>query len=247
MKCATRKVKCVMRKTGVSLITVLLLMLVATIAATATYKWITSEGRSSASRLRQSEAYQSAVAGIENTRSWMTFHANDVGALIRQYMNGETSDTTLARNAAPQENMKLPLAQDVPGLADYFYSFVDEPAPEFPQDRDFGLAFDRRTASYNLTSGYQTFVSYKITWDKRFGDDAIYTLISAKEGEDYMPIRTIHPGEEAAAWIGCVTQDQGTRVQIYDDGLTSGSRTFLVTAILPDGRFCVSEPVTRSF
>ena len=166
---------------------------------------------------------------------------------IRQYMNGETSDTTLARNAAPQENMKLPLAQDVPGLADYFYSFLDEPAPEFPQDRDFGLAFDRRTASYNLTSGYQTFVSYKITWDKRFGDDAIYTLISAKEGEDYMPIRTIHPGEEAAAWIGCVTQDQGTRVQIYDDGLASGTRTFLVTAILPDGRFCVSEPVTRSF
>ncbi len=91
MKCATRKVKCVMRKTGVSLITVLLLMLVATIAATATYKWITSEGRSSASRLRQSEAYQSAVAGIENTRSWMTFHANDVGALIRQYMNDQSN------------------------------------------------------------------------------------------------------------------------------------------------------------
>ena len=37
-------------KKGVSLITVLLFMLVATIAATATYKWLTSEGRSSASR-----------------------------------------------------------------------------------------------------------------------------------------------------------------------------------------------------
>ncbi len=74
------------RKAGVSLVTVLMFMLVATIAATATYKWITSEGHSSASRMMQREAYQSAMAGIQNTRAWMTFHANDVGALIRQYI-----------------------------------------------------------------------------------------------------------------------------------------------------------------
>lgn len=89
MKCAMRNVKCAMRKSGVSLITVLLFMLVATIAATATYKWITSEGRSSANRMLEREAYQSAVAGIESAVSWMTYHANDVGALIRQYkVNG---------------------------------------------------------------------------------------------------------------------------------------------------------------
>lgn len=75
-------------KKGVSLVTVLLFMLVATIAATATYKWLTSEGRSSASRLKQSEAYQSALAGLESARSWMTFHANDVGSLIKQYKTG---------------------------------------------------------------------------------------------------------------------------------------------------------------
>lgn len=72
-------------KAGVSLVTVLLFMLVATIAATATYKWLTSEGRSSGARLQKQEAYQSAMAGIENTRAWMTFNANDVGALIKQY------------------------------------------------------------------------------------------------------------------------------------------------------------------
>lgn len=64
-------------KAGVSLIAVLLFMMIATIAATATYKWITSEGRSSSSRMLQREAYQSAVAGIENARAWMTYHAND--------------------------------------------------------------------------------------------------------------------------------------------------------------------------
>ena len=73
-------------KAGVSLIAVLLFMLIATIAATATWKWITSEGKSSASRMLQREAYQSAQAGIDNARAWMAFHANDVGALIKQYV-----------------------------------------------------------------------------------------------------------------------------------------------------------------
>lgn len=75
-------------KNGVSLVTVLLFMLVATIAATATYKLLTSGGLSSASRMKQQEARQSALAGIENTRMWMTFHANDVGALVKAFIEG---------------------------------------------------------------------------------------------------------------------------------------------------------------
>lgn len=78
----------IQNKKGVSLIAVLLFMLVATIAATATFKWLSSEGRSSGSRMMLDEARQSAVAGIENARSWMTFHANDVGSLIKQYADG---------------------------------------------------------------------------------------------------------------------------------------------------------------
>ena len=81
------QMKSKLNKAGVSLIAVLLFMLVATIAATATWKWITSEGKSSASRMLKREAYQSAVAGIENARAWMTYHGNDVGALIKQYFD----------------------------------------------------------------------------------------------------------------------------------------------------------------
>ncbi len=76
------------KKSGVSLIVVLMFMMIATIAATATWKWITSEGRSSSSRMIKREAYQSAMAGIENARAWMTYHSNDVGAIIRQYIDG---------------------------------------------------------------------------------------------------------------------------------------------------------------
>ncbi len=87
-------------KKGVSLIVVLLFMLVATIAATATYRWITSEERSSASRMLQEEAYQSAVAGIESARSWMAYHANDVGALIKQYKDGDNKPLNLTSRFA---------------------------------------------------------------------------------------------------------------------------------------------------
>lgn len=72
-------------KKGVSLVTVLLFMMVATIAATATYKWLSSVGGSSAARLELSEARIAAKAGVDAARSWMAFNGNDVGALINQY------------------------------------------------------------------------------------------------------------------------------------------------------------------
>ena len=72
-------------KKGVSLVTVLLFMMVATIAATATYKWLSSVGMSSAARMQLNEARQSALSGIEAARSWMTYNGNDLGAVIKQY------------------------------------------------------------------------------------------------------------------------------------------------------------------
>ncbi|WP_298770267.1 hypothetical protein, partial [uncultured Fibrobacter sp.] len=78
-------------KDGVSLFTVLMFMLVATIAATATYKWITTESSSSTDRMIQREAYQSALAGIESARGWMTYNANETGALIKQYKDGNNA------------------------------------------------------------------------------------------------------------------------------------------------------------
>ena len=74
-------------KKGVSLITVLMFMLVATIAGTATFKWLTSENRSSASRMLRQDANQSSLAGINNARAWMSNHANEMGAIIKQYFD----------------------------------------------------------------------------------------------------------------------------------------------------------------
>ena len=76
-------------KKGVSLVTVLLFMMVATIAATATYKWLSSAGSSSASRMKLQAARELAVSGIEATRSWMSFNGNDVGAVVKQYFDSK--------------------------------------------------------------------------------------------------------------------------------------------------------------
>lgn len=75
-------------KKGVSLVTVLIFMMIATIAATATYKWLSSTGFTSADRMAMSEAKEASHAGLESVRSWMTYHANDVGAILRQYYDG---------------------------------------------------------------------------------------------------------------------------------------------------------------
>lgn len=98
--CHPRLRAVVSSRAGVSLVTVLLFMLVATIAATATYKWLTSEGRSSASRMQQQEAYQSAVAGIESARSWMMYNANETGAIIKQYKDGNNAPVKLTDRLA---------------------------------------------------------------------------------------------------------------------------------------------------
>ena len=82
-------------KKGVSLVTVLIFMMIATIAATATYKWLSSTGFTSTDRMAMSEAKEASHAGLESVRSWMTYHANDVGAILRQYYDGNKKPVAL--------------------------------------------------------------------------------------------------------------------------------------------------------
>lgn len=97
-------------KKGVSLITVLMFMLVATIAATATYKWLTSENVSSASRMQTARAQQAAMAGLVTAKSWMAFHGNETGAIIAQFIKNnkkpihlnsviKAADTSMVRDS----------------------------------------------------------------------------------------------------------------------------------------------------
>jgi len=91
-------------KKGVSLVAVLLFMLVATIAGTATYRWLSSAGGSSAARMQMQEAEHAAKSGIESARSWMTYHGSETGAIIRQYLK--------AKNPVLLDSVLVPVKRD---------------------------------------------------------------------------------------------------------------------------------------
>lgn len=100
-----------MNRKGVSLVTVLMFMLVATIAATATFKWLTSEGASSADRMVINEARASAVAGVEAARAWMTYHGNETGAILKQF-NDENRGVTGNKTPIRLDAVLAPMAKD---------------------------------------------------------------------------------------------------------------------------------------
>ncbi|WP_040197243.1 hypothetical protein [Candidatus Soleaferrea massiliensis] len=169
---------------------------------------------------------------------------------VRDQLNGASPEQYIKRNSRVQENLMIPMASDVDGLSDYFYSFVDDEPPQFPKWQDIQIDIQRRSASYDLESGYTTFVYYELTWNKAYGDDATYTLVTYQE-DDYSntlhPVRTVLPGTSAVAYVGCVSSQSGMYVSSMDDNLANGTRTFVVTAILPDGTMQASDPMTYTF
>ena len=100
-----------LKKKGVALITVLLFMLVAIIAATAIYKWLKYMGESSAWALKHSEAYQASQSGVETLNSWLSFNGNDVGAVLSYYISEGRKplrmDSTLLRMMSGEKKQKF--------------------------------------------------------------------------------------------------------------------------------------------
>jgi len=154
-----------------------------------------------------------------------------------------------ATNAWPQANMTIPLANEVEGLTEYFFSFIDEdpPTPEQPK-QEITISIEKKSASYNLVSGYQTFVHHVLSWNTPY-QDAIYTLVCFEPENAYVviPIKTISSGESASAIIGTVTSDKGSYINILGNELNKGTKVFFVIAMLPDGRYYRSEQLWYEF
>lgn len=64
----------------------------------------------------------------------------DVWDLLYGAVQPEASLANGAMNLFPQENLMIPLASDVDGLKEYFYSFIDETPTPTPQTPSFDLA-----------------------------------------------------------------------------------------------------------
>ncbi|GBU24884.1 hypothetical protein R83H12_01519 [Fibrobacteria bacterium R8-3-H12] len=101
-----------MKKSGISLIAVLMFMLAATTASIVVFKWIGSENFSSGSRLKQSEAYQASESGLAAVQAWLVNRAPDVGALVNAYIdNGgksiQMTDLLGKMSNSRQQNYKV--------------------------------------------------------------------------------------------------------------------------------------------
>jgi len=154
-----------------------------------------------------------------------------------------------AMNAWPQANMTIPFASEVEGLAEYFYSFIDEDSPSPAQPKqEISISIERKSVSYNLVSGYQTFVHHVLSWNTPY-QDAVYTLVCFNPEDAYrvIPIKTIFSGESANATIGTVTADKGSYINILGNELNKGTKVFFVIAMLPDGSIYRSEPLWYEF
>ena len=161
-----------------------------------------------------------------------------------------TGEEEVLRNCIVQENLMLPMPYEQEGLAEYFYSFIGRQPPQTGPTRDMEIEIQRYSVGYDLVGGDKTFTSHTLTWNKAYGDDAIYTLVTY-DADDYantiVPIKTVYPGDPARAYIGNVVLDRGSSVTYCDDGLNEGTRTFVVTAVLPDGSMYKSEPFDYTF
>jgi len=171
---------------------------------------------------------------------------------IQQFLNGAQHPprTNDARNAFPQENMMIPLANDVPRLAEYFYSFIDvEPRVPVEEKKDVTLRIDQESTQLNLTNGPRTFIYYTITWNAPY-DNAIYTLVYY-EPDNYtgwgVPVKTVRPGQDASAIVGEYVVIQGMDVLHVPDSAMNGTKVFFVVALLPDGTFYISEKFEYNF
>ena len=144
-------------------------------------------------------------------------------------------------NVYPQENIYLPLADEIPRLRDYYYDFINKQNDlEAFEPFDFGLTITRKSSF-----GY---VHYEITWNKPTNDkDAIYTLVCYDlDGQVFLPVRTVQGNAEPKARVGTATRTSGTT--IYSMKLTGSageitdeSRLFKLYVLWPDGRMQSSE------
>lgn len=155
-----------------------------------------------------------------------------------------------SRSSAVQENLTIPMACEIEGLADYFYGFLGEEAPEYDVKKKMNIRIKKRSQSYNLTGGYKTFIYYEVEFDKVYGEDATYVL-SVYDPEDFYntvrPVRTVTKDEKPLCYVGNAVRNLGTSVLYNDDQIAKGKKVFIVNVITADGELYTSAPFTHTF
>lgn len=168
---------------------------------------------------------------------------------VYQRLHGSKINSILnSYNGNIQENMLIPFANEVDGLSEYFHQFIDQqPDSTSYFKKNFDLSITRGTTHHDSMDGPLDFIHYKITWDDVY-EDAIYTLLCLDDGgSTNYPLKTVYPNEANYAYIGTVSYVGGGYIHWNYDSLDSGTKTFIVTALLPDGTLYQSNPLKYRF
>lgn len=166
-------------------------------------------------------------------------------ALDYYYKNKENytvyADASVS-NVYPQENIYIPLADEVNGLREYYLSFIGETSElDDLVHPNFNISMTQHD-SY----GYDY---YEITWDKTTDDpDALYTLVCySSNGDIFLPVRTVYGDEKPIARIGTAVKLSGITISTSSDKITDEDRFFKLYVTWPDGRMQSSEVFYADF
>lgn len=145
-------------------------------------------------------------------------------------------------NLFPQKNIFIPLADDVQGLRDYYYSFIglkNDMSALAPANFDLKM-------EQHSSNGY---TYYNITWTKTSTDkNALYTLVCYdSKGNVFWPVKTVYGDEEPTAMVGTASTIRGNYIYSMSDDVPKDDRIFKLYLLLPDGRMQASEPFSADF
>jgi len=155
-------------------------------------------------------------------------------AVLSRYING--------RNITPHININMDLPDSVDGLAEYFYSFVDEEPPEYSEPEpmgDLNFSLERNTLIYSI---YQNRDS--IYWTAPYeSDEVIYFVLEYSMDDRLVDIITYTKGSgEKEIHMGAY------RNQVTGFGfkaiyrLSENQVNIRIIAAFPDGSIAISDP-----
>ncbi len=173
---------------------------------------------------------------LDNSELATLYAANEIK--YKEYMNLSIT----ASNAYPHENPVLTPPCEVDGLAEYYYSFVDEQPPEYTNMADYG------TLSMQLTQTAPD--SYMMTWIPPITySNTSYTLVAYDINDVILrPIKTIAGDEPASANFGLQKAIRNYNEYTIDDGLDDLDFVrFRIVITFFDGSVYFSEPYDVQF
>ena len=160
-----------------------------------------------------------------------TFYDDIVARAKKQELDGVIKWSNHIYNVYPQENFYLPLANDVPGLGEYWFSVSNIKIKNKSPIKGSVVSL---TEVIDLGHGKKQFV---IRWTEDKGSkDLLYTLVAYdEEQQQVIPVKTVEQGEELVAIIGSTKITNGNEIIYYSDTFTDQRKSMRVYTMNKDG------------